>query len=182
MRQLVDWGRSVLALSLFLAFFALGLSACDDSSKEKDLIVDYTPITFDIRVVDESGANMIDPEHPRSITKTDIKVEMDGKMYQLEDLLSKGRPLRALPANFYGFYYHKVYYNNMWLLEFGEFDGGYDLDKTIVVHWADGSKNSLRITNERSWSQSLGYHARKRTLFLDGKQLSYGARYFRFVK
>ncbi|MDO4707649.1 MAG: hypothetical protein Q4A61_04400 [Porphyromonadaceae bacterium] len=191
MRHLTLWKGKDLILGLLLGLLVFTLSACEKNTNEPkgkntedpygELIVDYMPIIFRIKVVNNSGANLIEPNHPESITKTNIRIEMDGKVYPLENLANKPE-FRAYLAHFYGFYFYQDYLTKEWEIHFGQFDGGQEMDKTITLHWQDETTNSLRVVNKATWTKELGPHSMKRTFYLDGEKLPKDQWHYRFVR
>lgn len=185
--------NSFFAFTLLAGFIlSLALTSCQkekyniinpnprEKSRYEGLIVDYSPVIFRVEVTDTDGADLVNPEHPKSISQMNIQMELEGKMYPLQIL--RQTSLRAYHPHFYGFRCLHNIYSKRWELEFGEFDGGEDKDHIVRLHWEDGKTSELRILVEPSWSLSLGPYQKKRTYYLDGKRLPQSQRIFRFVR
>lgn len=153
-----------------LLVFALSLSGCEDILNS-DMIIDWYPIVFNIKVVDAGGRDMLDPSSDNSWvigTTMEFKGKRDTvdqasleNIYQTRDYLPRFDGIRlvkgaqGLPAYF---------------LKFAEFDGSvsYDNEK-LTITWPDGRTNIITYTRKFN---ALHTKVSKETFKLDGAKCS----------
>lgn len=174
-----------LTRSLALIFgCALALTSCN-GKEDPTPVWDIFPINFDIEVVNKKGESLVNPNHPHTIVRLPITVEMDGKTYKLRSLSDAYNNLPQSAANassmsrayrplFYGFIYRKVHHpREEWVLSFGEFDGEKNADHKIKLHWHNGTTDILRIVNSFRWvreGKRLTPEV-KRQFYINGEEL-----------
>lgn len=163
------------------------LSSCDNKKEEPNLLIDFTPITFDIEVLDSEGRDRVSPEHPHSVTKLPLKVEIGKQTYSLTPFESKILPeppkneLRAYRPLFFGFTYHApTAGRKTWILSIGEFDGGDNGTRSATLYWGDGVKNTLSFSNKVIYKSPNKIPEIVRNFYLDGNEIS--GRTYHFVK
>ncbi|MDO4692033.1 MAG: hypothetical protein Q4A64_04075 [Porphyromonadaceae bacterium] len=176
------WARLAL-----LGFVLVALFACEKEKPEEDLIWDIAPVNFSIEVYDATEANLVDPNHQQSITKTPITIEMGGKVYSLKSMeqarLGGQSGLRYYMPHFYGFTYAQSHdKERKWLLSFGEFDGAKNHNQEVTLHWGDGQKDVLSYTNQIKWIGKRGEPQITRIFYLNGEPLAEGRRVYKFQR
>ena len=128
--------------------------------------IDWVPVTFQIRVQDEGGKDLLDPENDNSWL-LGTRIHFRGITVEIDDTGITAPVTRALPAVYKGFTLEKG--SDYYYLAFGEFDGGSDYDKEeMLIEWPDGSMN--RITYTRKLNHTTV--SARQTFELDGVKCS----------
>lgn len=178
------WVRLALVGFSFVALFA-----CKNEKQEPEepMLWDIAPINFQIEVYDQAGANLVDPKHPQSITKTSTTIQMGEKVYPLKSLEQARRSgqsgLRYYMPSFHGFTYARSYGKDAkWMLSFGEFDGAQNHNQEVTLHWGNGQKDVLSYTNQIKWTGKRGEPKITRIFYLNGEALPKGGRIYKFQR
>ncbi len=129
-----------LLFSTFL-FGILLLSGCGN------YIVDYIPVTLYVRVMDASRNDLLDP-HSEHFLGTDISVEYRGKIEHLKPL----KLTKEFPGVYSGL--ELIEKDGVYMLSFGELDGGNEYDDDFIIKWPDGSFDTIHY--KRRFKHRLG--------------------------
>lgn len=148
----------VLAMPLLLCFALCSCNLNDEPNRD-DLIIDYSPIALRIKVQNAAGEDLVNPQHPLSLVRNKVYVEIGIKRFDLENGAEKDprsrirrtvEVLRALPGFWWGFLYNAPAKGSHepWHLYIGDFDGGVDAERTFRLHWGDGTTTMVKYTNK----------------------------------
>ena len=146
-------GKGIVA-SFVLIVLLVGFSSCQSGDEpdgpDEFVVWDLTPVTVDVRFVDNTGANLLDEEtegnwigQPFTLTCNDETFELkwSGWRSNLEDPYVPQS--RAYMPRFYGFAAreYRVWNGNKWIhpkgqyyLSFGEFDAGDNYDFSVQLN------------------------------------------------
>lgn len=105
-----------------LLLLPLLLAACSDEPGG-DVIYDYVPVNFTVKVVNASGENLLDESVPGNILGEDISVTYKDKTYPME-VVNSGR--------YYLPYWYGVILLDGESLKIGEFDGAARHEECIL--------------------------------------------------
>ena len=105
-------------------------------------IIDWVPVTFQVRVQDARGK---DPADDNSWL-IGTKIHFRGITVDLDET-GISPVTRALPAEYRGFRLEKG--SDYYYLAFGEFEGGADLDEEdMMIQWPDGKVNVITYSRK----------------------------------
>ena len=174
MRRLVSF---VLAILLTVSF--TGCEKLGGNGGGGDWIVDWVPVSLFLRVVDEEGADLLDPENPDNLIDG-TSITFKGKTYSASrQWYEAGRPFempatKAILAQLYGlFLINGEIFNTHsetagFSLIFGEIDGALDMDEDLVVtlpngitgtiHYHCSNHNERKLSCDRSWKFNGAKH------------------------
>lgn len=107
---------------LLLLLLPLLLAACSDEPGG-DVIYDYVPVNFTVKVVNASGQNLLDESVPGNILGEEISVTYKDKTYPME-VVNSGR--------YYLPYWYGVILLDGEYLKIGEFDGAARHEECIL--------------------------------------------------
>ena len=128
------------------------------------VIVDWNPVDIFIEAVDAEGNSIISPDMP------DMTLTFQGETYYVtEGYYPVPPPTRMVLTKIYGLVAQAMYEvdgQTVYRLCFGEIDGADDMDEDILLHWPDGSEDTIHYhcSNHHTWP-SVGC---KRTWKLNG--------------
>lgn len=184
--RVIAWLWVRLAL---IGLALVALFACENEKQEPEepMLWDIAPINFQIEVYDQAGANLVDPNHPQSITKTPTTIQMGEKVYPLKSLEQARSDaqsgLRYYMPYFYGFTYSNSHITaGKWALSFGEFDGAKNHNQEVTLHWGNGQKDVLSYTNQIKWIGKRREPKITRIFYLNGEALPDGGRIYKFQR
>lgn len=144
-----------LLFSTFL-FGILLLSGCGG------YIVEYYPVTLYVRVMDASRHDLLDPDSEYFLG-TDITMEYDGKVEHLKPLESAKDVLVIYNG------LELIQKDGVYMLAFGELDGGNRYDDDFIITWPDGSYDKIHY--KRSFGSKRNIEV-KEVWKLNGKETS----------
>ena len=142
-----------LFYAIALAAGLLGAVSC----VAPGLIVDWTPVDITIEAYDAEGNSIVSEDMP-GMTLTFRGEEYTVRPWDYwnqpqEEVQTKAYAaimagLRAMPIN------DEQGAVVKYVLQFGEIDGAEDLDENIVLHWPDGSEDTIHYhcSNHRNWT------------------------------
>ena len=167
MRRLVSF---VLAILLTVSF--TGCEKLGGNGGGGDWIVDWVPVSLFLRVVDEGGKDLLDPENPNNLIDG-TSITFKGNTYSASrQWYEAGRPYempatKAILAQIYGLFLvnGEMFFMNSntagFSLFFGEIDGARDMDEDLVVtlpngmtgtiHYHCSNHNERKLSCDRSW-------------------------------
>lgn len=67
-------------LFILITVICYGLTSCKN---DENLIIDYSPVIYDILVVDSNGNNLLENSTPGNILDTEMFIEMNGERYDV---------------------------------------------------------------------------------------------------
>ena len=174
MRRLVSF---VLAILLTVSF--TGCEKLGGNGGGGDWIVDWVPVSLFLRVVDEGGKDLLDPENPNNLIDG-TSITFKGKTYSASrQWYEAGRPnempaTKAILAQIYGLFLvnGEMFFMNSntagFSLFFGEIDGARDMDEDLVVtlpngmtgtiHYHCSNHNERKLSCDRSWKFNGAKH------------------------
>ena len=174
MRRLVSF---VLAILLTVSF--TGCEKLGGNGGGGDWIVDWVPVSFFLRVVDEGGRDLLDPENPNNLIDG-TSITFKGNTYSASrQWYEAGRPYempatKAILAQLYGLFLvnGEMFFMNSntagFSLFFGEIDGARDMDEDLVVtlpngmtgtiHYHCSNHNERKLSCDRSWKFNGAKH------------------------
>lgn len=174
MRRLVSF---VLAILLTVSF--TGCEKLGGNGGGGDWIVDWVPVSFFLRVVDEGGKDLLDPENPNNLIDG-TSITFKGNTYSASrQWYEAGRPYempatKAILAQLYGLFLvnGEMFFMNSntagFSLFFGEIDGARDMDEDLVVtlpngmtgtiHYHCSNHNERKLSCDRSWEFNDAKH------------------------
>lgn len=127
---------------LFLVFSFILLSGCN-----KDVIWDIYPVVISVSVVDAQGNDLLNPQTPGCLDAGKIKAIYKGQEYKCKDPYKI--KTKAYMPRFYGLELCKYSYSQVYLLNFGEFDGAQDYKNEVVfLVWEDGSSDKICFSRD----------------------------------
>lgn len=151
-----------------LLVLAMSLSGCDDIIGGE---TDWYPIEFNIKVVDESGKDLLDPSNDNSWA-IGTTMEFKGKRDTIDQAsLDNIYQTRAYLPRFEGILLMKGGQGlPAYFLKFAAFDGAnsYDNEKLTII-WPDGRSNIITYTRKFN---VLHTKVSKETFSLDGTKCS----------
>lgn len=108
-------------------------------------IIDWVPVTFQVRVQDAQGKDLLDPADDNSwLIGTEIHFR--GITVNLDET-GISPVTRDLPAEYRGFRLEKG--SDYYYLAFGEFEGGADYDEEdMMIQWPDGKVNVITYSRK----------------------------------
>ena len=110
-------------------------------------MVDWTPVTLGIYAYDADNHSIVSADMPG------MTLTYQDKTYTVQEAGEDFHDwTKALPAIFYGFLAVTDGKGEPYLY-FGEIDGARDYDEDIVLHWPDGSEDTIHYhcSNHREW-------------------------------
>lgn len=108
-------------------------------------IIDWVPVTFQVRVQDAQGKDLLDPADDNSWL-IGTKIHFRGITVDLDET-GISPVTRALPAEYRGFRLEKG--SDYYYLAFGEFEGGADYDEEdMMIQWPDGKVNVITYSRK----------------------------------
>lgn len=129
-------------------------------------IIDWVPVTFQVRVQDVQGNDLLDPANDNTWL-TGTKIHFRGITVDLDETGITVPATRELPAEYEGFRLEKG--KDHYYLAFGEFDGGTDYDEEdIMIQWPDGTVNVITYSRKLNRMKAEAKQAFK----LDGTECS----------
>lgn len=174
MRRLVSF---VLAILLTVSF--TGCEKLGGNGGGGDWIVDWVPVSLFLRVVDEGGRDLLDPENPNNLIDG-TSITFKGNTYSASrQWYEAGRPYempatKAILAQLYGLFLvnGEMFFMNSntagFSLFFGEIDGARDMDEDLVVtlpngmtgtiHYHCSNHNERKLSCDRSWKFNDAKH------------------------
>lgn len=174
MRRLVSF---VLAILLTVSF--TGCEKLGGNGGGGDWIVDWVPVSLFLRVVDEGGRDLLDPENPNNLIDG-TSITFKGNTYSASrQWYEAGRPYempatKAILAQLYGLFLvnGEMFFMNSntagFSLFFGEIDGARDMDEDLVVtlpngmtgtiHYHCSNHNERKLSCDRSWKFNGAKH------------------------
>lgn len=174
MRRLVSF---VLAILLTVSF--TGCEKLGGNGGGGDWIVDWIPVSLFLRVVDEGGRDLLDPENPNNLIDG-TSITFKGNTYSASrQWYEAGRPYempatKAILAQLYGLFLvnGEMFFMNSntagFSLFFGEIDGARDMDEDLVVtlpngmtgtiHYHCSNHNERKLSCDRSWKFNGAKH------------------------
>ena len=174
MRRLVSF---VLAILLTVSF--TGCEKLGGNGGGGDWIVDWVPVSLFLRVVDEGGKDLLDPENPNNLIDG-TSITFKGNTYSASrQWYEAGRPYeipatKAILAQLYGLFLvnGEMFFMNSntagFSLFFGEIDGARDMDEDLVVtlpngmtgtiHYHCSNHNERKLSCDRSWKFNGAKH------------------------
>ena len=109
-------------------------------------IIDWVPVTFQVRVQDEQGKDLLDPANDNSWL-IGTKMHLRGLTIDLDETGITVPVTKELPAEYRGFRLEKG--PDYYYLAFGEFDGGADYDEEdMMIQWPDGKVNVITYSRK----------------------------------
>ena len=151
---------------LLVIVVAFSFSSCS-KMLSTDIIMDWYPVNFYIKVVDVTGKDLLDPANDNSwIIGTAFDFMGQEDIIDLECVENIYRTKYYLP-HFNGITLQNDHLHG-YVLKFGEFDGAdsYDQEK-LIINWPDGTSNT--ITYSRKFNL-IHTDVRKEEFKLDGKK------------
>lgn len=159
-----------LVLFALSAVLMVSFTGCEKIGREVDWEVDWAPVSLFMRVVDEEGADLLDPENPNNLIDG-TSIIFKGNTYNASrQWYETGNPYempatKALFAPLYGLFLVNgdMFDNNSagFSLYFGEIDGAADMDEDLVVtlpngmtgtiHYHCSNHNERKLSCDRSW-------------------------------
>ena len=109
-------------------------------------IIDWVPVTFQIRVQDEQGKDLLDPANDNTWL-LGTKIHYRGVIIDIDETNISSPATKAIPATYQGFRLEKG--SDYYYLAFGEFDGGSEYDEE------DMSEMVIRILRFGSYVEVL---------------------------
>ena len=141
--------------------------------------VDWAPVSFFLRVVDEEGTDLLDPENPNNLIDS-ASITFKGNTYNASrQWYETGRPYempatKAILAQLFGLFLvnGEMFFMNSdtacFSLFFGEIDGAMDMDEDLLVTLPDGTTgtihyhcsnhNERKLSCDRSWKFNGAKH------------------------
>lgn len=157
-----------LVLFALSAVLMVSFTGCEKIGRE----VDWAPVSLFMRVVDEEGADLLDPENPNNLIDG-ASITFKGKTYSASrQWYETGNPYempatKAIFAPLYGLFLVNgdMFDNNSetagFSLFFGGIDGAEDMDEDLVVtlpngitgtiHYHCSNHNDRKASCDRSW-------------------------------
>lgn len=134
---------------LFACFsFIVLLSGC----KKENKIWDIYPVVVSVSVMDAAGNDLLNPQTPGCLDASKIKAIYKGQEYGCKD--PSQVKTKAYMPRFYGLELCKYNYSEIFLLNFGEFDGARDyIDEVVTLVWEDGSSDKIRFNRDYKWKR-----------------------------
>lgn len=132
-------------LGIFLLLGLMGLTNCSDGP-EPGVIWDIAPLNVQIRVVDEAGHDLLDPDREDSWADKNIKAIYNGRTFEKDS----GVPVKtkAIYVEFTGLRTYSDPNGRVHGLIFGDFNGDSDYrNEEIILDWNDGSKKDTIVFN-----------------------------------
>ena len=173
MRRLVSFVLAILLTVSFTGCEKLG------GNGGGDWIVDWAPVSLFMRVVDEEGADLLDPENPNNLIDG-TSITFKGNTYSASrQWYEAGRPYemsatKAILAQLYGLFLvnGEMFFMNSntagFSLFFGEIDGARDMDEDLIVtlpngmtgtiHYHCSNHNERKLSCDRSWKFNGAKH------------------------
>lgn len=119
---------------LFILLSFILLSGCEKDNK----IWDISPVVVSVSVLDATGNDLLNPKTPNCLDATQIKAIYKEQEYACNASLIK---TKAYMPRFYGLELQKYIYSQVYLLNFGEFDGAQNYgNETVTLLWEDSEK------------------------------------------
>lgn len=141
-------------------------------------IYDFAPISLYLKVTDSSGQSLINPEHPKTLVKQGVKMEIAGKFFDLKTW-EEARDSRKMTPDvlryympmWYGISYEKYSSEqDDWAIKMGDFDGQEETTREIVIHWGDGTTSKLKYSNAIRYKRKASPDV-ERHYYLDGVEI-----------
>lgn len=167
----------VLAILLTVSF--TGCEKLGGNGGGGDWIVDWVPVSLFLRVVDEGGKDLLDPENPNNLIDG-TSITFKGNTYSASrQWYEAGRPYempatKAILAQLYGLFLvnGEMFFMNSntagFSLFFGEIDGARDMDEDLMVNLPNGmtgtihyhcsNHNERKLSCDRSWKFNGAKH------------------------
>ncbi len=161
------------------AAICASVSSC--ASVGDDVIWDIAPIEVQVYVNNADGENLIDPDNAEgTLDLGKITAEWEGVTYSIASEESGVKPMAYRPV-FSGLTVSTDSFGK-WRLCFGELDGEDNIDnKKLVIHWGDGSSDTITIFNKFKWKAN-GDPSITRRFYLNGEKQSSDIATFKLVK
>ena len=129
-------------------------------------IIDWVPVTFQIRVQDVQGKDLLDPANDNSWL-AGTKIHFRGITIDLDETGITAPVTKDIPAEYKGFRLEKG--QEYYYLAFGEFHGGSEFDEEdMTIMWPDGKINVITYSRKLN---KVKVEA-KQTFKLDGVKCS----------
>ncbi|MBQ6709350.1 MAG: hypothetical protein IJN26_01465 [Bacteroidales bacterium] len=104
-------------------------------------IIDWVPVTFQIRVQDEQGKDLLDPSNDNSWL-IGTTIQFRGITVDLDETGISVPVTKDMPVVYEGFRLEKG--SDYYYLAFGEFEGATDYDEeSFVIYWPDKTYNVI---------------------------------------
>lgn len=130
-----------MIMKKILIFMLAAISFCSCAK-----CIDWVPVTFQIRVQDEQGKDLLDPANDNSWL-IGTKIHYKGVIIDIDETGISAPATKAYPATYQGFRLEKG--SDYYYLAFGEFDGGSEYDEEdIMIQWPDGTINVITYTRK----------------------------------
>ena len=112
--------------------------------------IDWVPVTFQIKVQDEHGKDLLDPANDNTwLLGTSIHYR--GITVDLDETGISAPATKELPAIYQGFRLEKG--SDHYYLAFGEFSGGSEYDnECLMIQWPDGTMNVITYTRKLNYA------------------------------
>lgn len=144
-----------------LIFIVAAISLCSCAK-----CIDWVPVTFQIRVQDEQGKDLLDPANDNTWL-IGTKIHYKGVIIDIDETGISAPATKAYPATYQGFRLEKG--SDYYYLAFGEFDGGSEYnEEDMMIQWPDGSINVITYTRKLNNTTVSA----KQTFKLDGVKCS----------
>lgn len=119
--------------------------------------MDWSPVEFAFKVVDQDGNDLLDPSNPDNIVEG-TTLSFRGVTYNVGNLYHEGEEIKVMEeevrtkayfAEMRGFRLisSKIPWNELsgkgYTLVFGEIDGAEDMDEDILISWANGEQSTI---------------------------------------
>lgn len=168
--------RGLFSLLTF-GIFSLFMSCKHDEEDWDDVIIDYSPVVFEILVVDSSGENLLEESTAGNILGSEMYIELSGEKYDVE----YGRPMdpvfpypnltRAYMPEWYGAFIAPYWYPYPELPErtnrlyIGEFPGNASKEIKFLL-FLDGNSYEISFINKKINGLDIDRH-----YYLDGQEI-----------
>ena len=143
------------------------ITTCCFVSCDNNMTWDIAPVYFTFNVQDANGNDLLDPNTENNILDNDIKVVFEDKEYPKDVDMTPTENTKFYMAVLKGLYTVK-YDDDDYHLEFGQFMGSEDHDKSFVIHWGDGTHDEVSFVHDYKFRVNKPKISTK--IFLNGKE------------